>query len=132
MTTIIISVSSTNIIISTFMIDVITTIINIINITITSFITFIITIFIISCVVKIDLMKYFLMFNSISFYSFIKYSMICIYIFLKMPLALFKLSRMVFLGILVTVYFLIIVLLPKQTIPTKNKLTKQEKIQKWP
>ena len=49
-----------------------------------------------------------------------------------MPLGLFKLSRMVFLGILVTVYFLIIVLLPKQTIPTKNKLTKQEKIQKWP
>ena len=132
MTTIIISVSATNIIISTFMIDIITTIINIINITITSFITFIITIFIISSVVKIDLMKYFLMFNSISFYSFIKYSMICIYIFLKMPLGLFKLSRMVFLGILVTVYFLIIVLLPKQTIPTKNKLTKQEKIQKWP
>ena len=106
-TTIIISISVTNIIIPTFIINIITNIIVIINITITSSVTFIITIFILLCdalsfsdvrFFQIDLMKYFLMFNKISFYSFIEYSTIYINVFLKMTLCVIKLSRIVFCG----------------------------------
>ena len=79
---------------------------------------------------KNDLMKYFLMFNSINFYHFIEYSTIYINVFLKIPLGLIKLSRTAIPGIFVTVCFLIILLLPKQ-IPTKKKLTKRKKY-KWP
>ena len=47
---------------------------------------------------KIDLMNYFYIFNSISFYSFNKYSRIYINVFLKIPLCLIKLSRIAFLS----------------------------------
>ena len=67
------------------------------------------------------------MFSSISFYHLVEYSTIYIDVFLKMSLGLIKLSMIAFLGISVTVCFLIILLLPKQTIPTKKKLTKRKK-----
>ena len=75
------------------------------------------------------------MFSSISFYSFIKYSTVYINIFLKMPRGLIKLSKIAFSGIFVTIGFLIILLLPKQTIPAKKKkkpLTKQRKYKNSP
>ena len=49
-----------------------------------------------------------------------------------MPLGLIKLSRIAFPGIFVTVCFLITLLLPKQTIRTKKKLTKQKKYKSGP
>ena len=67
------------------------------------------------------------MFNSISFYSFIENSTIYVDVFLKINLGLIKLIGIAFLGISVTVHFLIILLLLKQTIPTKKQLTKQRK-----
>ena len=67
------------------------------------------------------------MFNSIIFYLFIDYSTIYINVILKIPLGLIKLSRIAFPGIFVSVCFLIILLLAKQTMPTKKKLTKQGK-----
>ena len=82
---------------------------------------------------KIDLMKYsLLIFNSIGFYSFIEYSKIYINVYLKISLGLIKLSRVVFPGIFVTVCFLIILLLSKQTIPTKKKINKQGKYKNDP
>ena len=59
--------------------------------------------------------------------------MIYVNVFLKMSLSLIKLSRFVFLGIFVIVYFLIILLLPKQNLfkkkinQTKQKNTKMNK-----
>ena len=82
---------------------------------------------------KIVLMKYsLLIFNSIGFYSFIEYSKIYINVYLKISLGLIKLSRVVFPGIFVTVCFLIILLLSKQTIPTKKKIDKQRKYKNDP
>ena len=69
------------------------------------------------------------MFNSICFYHFIEYYTIYINVFLKMSLGL---GRTAFSGIFVTVCFLIILLLPKQTIPTKKKLTKRKKYKSGP
>ena len=67
------------------------------------------------------------MFNKISFYSFIEYSTIYINVFFKMTLCVIKLSRIVFVDIFVTVWFLFVLLLLKQTIPTKKKSTKKRK-----
>ena len=68
------------------------------------------------------------MLNSIpSFDSFIEYSTNYINVFLKMPLDLIKLSSIAFPGIFVTVCFLIILLPPKQTIPTKKKYKSDSK-----
>ena len=59
--------------------------------------------------------------------------MIYVNVFLKMSLSLIKLSRFVFLGIFVIIYFLIILLLPKQNLfkkkinQTKQKNTKMNK-----
>ena len=69
---------------------------------------------------------------SSSFYFFVEYSMIYSNVFLKIFLGLVKLSRIAFPGIFVTVCFLIILLLPKQTIPTKKKSTTQRKYKNGP
>ena len=51
---------------------------------------------------------------------------------MHMAFGLTKYSRIAFLSIFVTVCFLIILLLLKQTIPTKKKLTKQRKCKNGP
>lgn len=129
-TTIIINFSTINMIIPTFNIN-ITIMIIIVIITITGTITTIIIIFVfyvflsiilILVIINIDLTKYnFLIFDSISLSSFIGYFLIYINLFLKMYFSLIKFSRIAFFsGIFVTVCFLIILMLQKQTILKKR------------
>ena len=53
--------------------------------------------------------------------------MIYVDVFLEISLGLTKFSRTASSGVFVTVCFLTIILLPKQTIFTKNELTNQRK-----
>ena len=69
----------------------------------------------------------FLIFNSISIYSFIEHFLIFIDLFLRTSFNLFMVSRIIFPGVSATVCFSIIMLLPKKTILIKKKLTKQRK-----
>ena len=128
-TTIIINFSTINMIIPTFNINITIMIIIVIIIitgTITTIIIFIFYVFLsiilILVIINIDLTKYnFLIFDSISLSSFIGYFLIYINLFLKMYFSLIKFSRIAFFsGIFVTVCFLIILMLQKQTILKKR------------
>lgn len=128
-TTIIINFSTINMIILTFNINITIMIIIVIIIitgTITTIIIFVFYVFLsiilILVIINIDLTKYnFLIFDSISLSSFIGYFLIYINLFFKMYFSLIKFSRIAFFsGIFVTVCFLIILMLQKQTILKKR------------
>ena len=75
------------------------------------------------CILNFGFMKFsFLIFNGTSFYFFIEYFRVYVNVFLKNISSLITLDRIAFLGIFAIACFMIILLLPKQTILDKKEI----------